>query len=74
MSNLVTLTTSDRADVRICNHDPSGRTLERKVDIAKVAEFVLKNLVVNETVTSSNYARSDSKPTGVLSSSSNKLV
>lgn len=64
VSNLVTLTNSDRADIRISNNDPSGRTLERKVEVKKVAEFVLKILGTSDNVTSNSSTKYDSKSTG----------
>ncbi|XP_063859482.1 eIF-2-alpha kinase GCN2-like isoform X2 [Scylla paramamosain] len=62
--NVVMLTSSDKADVRICN-DPTSRTLERKIPIEKVVEFVLKYLGGNEVTLPSNYSRTDSKSSGV---------
>ncbi|XP_042236927.1 eIF-2-alpha kinase GCN2-like [Homarus americanus] len=64
--NMVMLTNSDKADIRMCN-DPSGRSLERKVPLERVAEFILKNLGVTETVAPNSYSRSDSRSTGVSS-------
>lgn len=66
VSNVVMLTSSDKADVRICN-DPTSRTLERKIPLEKVVEFVLKNLGVNEISAPNNYSRCDSKCPGVSS-------
>lgn len=63
VSNVVMLTSSDKADVRICN-DPTSRTLERKIPLEKVVEFVLKNLGGNEVPPTSNYSRCDSKCSG----------
>lgn len=63
VSNVVMLTSADKADVRICN-DPTSRTLERKIPLEKVVEFVLKNLGVNEISTPNNYSRCDSKCPG----------
>lgn len=63
VSNFVILTNSDKADVRICN-DPTSRTLERKIPLEKVVDFVLKNLGGSEASPPSNYSRSDSKPSG----------
>ncbi|XP_045610005.1 eIF-2-alpha kinase GCN2 isoform X2 [Procambarus clarkii] len=64
VSNSVMLTSSDKADIRMCC-DPTGRTLERKVALEKVAEFILKNLGVGDTGSSCTFSRSDSKATGV---------
>nr|XP_053628943.1 eIF-2-alpha kinase GCN2-like isoform X2 [Cherax quadricarinatus] len=63
-SNLVMLTSSDKADIRI-RSDPTGRTLERKILLEKVPEFILKNMGVADAGPSSNFSRSDSKTTGV---------
>lgn len=63
VSNVVILTNSDKADIRICN-DPTSRTLERKIPLEKVVEFVLKNLGVNEISAPNNSSRCDSKCSG----------
>ncbi|XP_071529690.1 eIF-2-alpha kinase GCN2 isoform X2 [Panulirus ornatus] len=62
--NMVMLTNSEKADVRICNN-PTSRTLERKVPLEKVAEFILKNLGINDTALTNTCAQLDPKPTGV---------
>lgn len=66
--NVVMLTNSDKADVRICN-DPTSRTLERKIPLEKVVEFVLKYLGGNELTLPSNHSRIDSKSSGKYRSS-----
>ena len=64
VSNVVMMTSSDKADVRICN-DPTSRTLERKIPLEKVVGFVLKYLGGNEVTLPTNYSRSDSKSAGI---------